>query len=330
MHVEHTSDACAKGGECPANRSWHSILGSNGGWYLLPMPSTDITALIRTELPRLAGSLRKVGERILDDPAAVTHCSAAELGRRTGTSQATVTRFCRAVGLDSYQHLLIELAQERGRGEVSDWGSTEIDTDISPDDSLERVVQVIGVADLRAVQQTIDRVDLDALERASQAVARARRIDVYGIGGSGAVAQETETRLFRIGCQVRGWTEVHAAATSAALLTPADAAIGISHSGATRETLEPLETARERGATTIALTTDPRSPLARAADIRLVSAASETSFRTGSIGGRHSVLMLVDFLYVRVAQLSYQRASASLALTDHITPRHAVTSRRRR
>jgi len=317
-------------GACPPHWSWYSILAPNGGWYLLRMPSTDVTALIRTELPRLAGSLRKVGELILDDPAAVTRCSAAELGRRTGTSQATVTRFCRAIGLDSYQQLLIELAQERGRGEVSDWGSTEIDTDISPDDGLERVVQVVGVADLRAIQQTIDRIDLDALERASQALAKARRIDVYGVGGSGAVAQETETRLFRIGCQVRGWTEVHGAATSAALLTPADVAIGISHSGATRETLEPLETAKERGATTIALTTDPRSPLARTADIRIISAASETSFRTGSIGGRHSVLMLVDCLYVRVAQLSYQRASASLALTDHITPRHAAKSRRKR
>jgi DNA-binding MurR/RpiR family transcriptional regulator len=294
------------------------------------MPSTDVTTLIRTELPRLAGSLRKVGELILEDPAAVTHCSAAELGRRTGTSQATVTRFCRAIGLDSYQHLLIELAQERGRGEVSDWGSAEIGPDISPDDTLERVVQVVGSADLRAIQQTIERIDLDALERAAQALAKARRIDVYGVGGSGAVAQETETRLFRIGCQVRGWTEVHGAATSAALLTPADVAIGISHSGATRETLEPLEMAGERGATTIAITTDPRSPLARAADIRLISATSETSFRTGSIGGRHSVLMIVDCLYVRVGQLSYQRASASLALTDHITPQHAVKSRRAR
>ncbi|MEU0192620.1 MurR/RpiR family transcriptional regulator [Streptomyces afghaniensis] len=294
------------------------------------MPPTDVTTLIRTELPRLAGSLRKVGELILEDPAAVTHCSAAELGRRTGTSQATVTRFCRAIGLDSYQHLLIELAQERGRGEASDWGTAEIGPDISPDDSLERVVQVVGTADLRAIQQTIDRIDLDALERAAQALARARRIDVYGVGGSGAVTQETETRLFRIGCSVRGWTEVHAAATSAALLTPADVAIGISHSGATRETLEPFEMAKERGATTIALTTDPRSPLSRTADIRLISSSSETSFRAESISSRHSVLMLVDCLYVRVAQLTYQRASASLALTDHITPQHAVKSRRAR
>ncbi|EKX69122.1 MurR/RpiR family transcriptional regulator [Streptomyces ipomoeae] len=294
------------------------------------MPSTDVTTLIRTELPRLAGSLRKVGELILEDPAAVTHCSAAELGRRTGTSQATVTRFCRAIGLDSYQHLLIELAQERGRGEASDWGTAEIGPDISPDDSLERVVQVVGTADLRAVQQTIDRIDLDAIERAAQAVARARRVDVYGVGGSGAVAWETETRLFRIGCSVRGWTEVHAATTSAALLTPADVAIGISHSGSTREVIEPFELAKERGATTIALTSDPRSRLARSADIRLVSSSAETSFRPEGIGARHSVLTLVDCLYVRVAQLTYQRASASLALTDHIAKQHAQKSRRGR
>ncbi|MGY5051471.1 MurR/RpiR family transcriptional regulator [Streptomyces sp. 900105755] len=292
------------------------------------MPSTDVTALIRTELPRLAGSLRKVGELILADPAAVAHCSAAELGRRTGTSQATVTRFCRAVGLDSYQHLLIALAQERGRGEVSDWGTAEIGPDISPDDSLERVVKVVGTADLRAVQQTLDRIDLDAVERAAQAMARARRIDVYGVGGSGAVAQETETRLFRIGCSVRGWTEVHAAVTSAALLTPADVALGISHSGSTRETTEPFETAGRRGATTIALTADPRSPLARAAGIRLISSTPETSFPTGIIGARHSVLLLIDCLYVRVAQLTYQRASAAMALTDHIAGQHAVRARR--
>lgn len=294
------------------------------------MPPTDVTTLIRTELPRLAGSLRKVGELILEDPAAVTHVSAAELGRRTGTSQATVTRFCRAIGLDSYQHLLIELAQERGRGEVSEWGTAEIGPDIHPDDDLERVVQVIGSADLRAVQQTIDRIDLDALERAAQAVARARRVDVYGVGGSGAVAQETETRLFRIGCAVRGWTEVHAAATSAALLTPADVAVAISQSGATRETIEPFELAKERGATTVAVTADSRSPLARAADIRLISSSSVTSFPTSIVGARHSVLVLIDCLYVRVAQLSYQRASASLALTDHIAGQHVVKSRRSR
>src|SRR5919107_310786 len=106
------------------------------------MPPTDVTTLIRTELPRLAGSLRKVGELILEDPVAATHGSAAELGRRTGTSQATVTRFCRALGLDSYQQLLIELAQEHGRTQAQHRGAA-LGPRIGPEDDLDQVIAVV-------------------------------------------------------------------------------------------------------------------------------------------------------------------------------------------
>jgi len=267
-----------------------------------------------------------VGELILEDPAAVTHCSAAELGRRTGTSQATVTRFCRALGLDSYQQLLIELAQEQGaQGAQADPDArAALGPRIGPDDDLEKVIAVVAEADLRALRHTAEHVDREALERAAQALAKARRIDVYGVGGSGIVAHETQARLFGIGCAAHAWTEVHAAETSAALLTPSDAVVAVSHSGTTREVLEPLRLAADRGATTIAVTGDPRSPIARAADITLTSFSGETSFRRGNFGTRHSVLLLVDCLYARVAQLTYERATASIALTAHIADGHST------
>jgi DNA-binding MurR/RpiR family transcriptional regulator len=284
----------------------------------------DVTTLIRTELPRLSESLAKVGRFVLSDPSAIAHVSAAELARRAGTSQATVTRFCHAVGLESYQDLLLKLAQEKGRTGTSPWGNAQIGPDIGPDDSLDHVVAVVGSADLQAVQHTLDRIDTDAIQRAAQAIARARRIDVYGVGGSGTLAWEMEMHLFRIGCDARSWTEVHTAATSAALLTPADVAIAISHSGSTRETAEPFALARDRGATTVAMVNDPKSPIARTADIRLLTSSMETSFRNGAMGARHSAMVLIDVLYIRVAQLTYSRASASLRLTEHIVPEHAV------
>ncbi|MFC4030446.1 MurR/RpiR family transcriptional regulator [Streptomyces polygonati] len=288
-----------------------------------------ITALIRSALPAMSGSLRKVGELVLADPAAATHGSAAELGRRTGTSQATVTRFCRALGLDSYQQLLIELAQEQGRAAAAAPPSAALGPRIGPQDDLEHVIGVVAEADLRALRHTADQLDREALERAAQALAQARRIDVYGVGGSGIVAHETQARLFGIGRPAHAWTEVHAAETSAALLTPSDAVVALSHSGTTREVLEPLRLAAERGATTVAVTGDPRSPIAQAADIRLTSFSGETSFRRGNFGTRHSVLLIVDCLYARVAQLTYERATASLALTAHIGDGHAVRPRRR-
>lgn len=289
----------------------------------------DVTTMIRTELPRLSDSLAKVGRFILADPSAVAHCSAAELARGAGTSQATVTRFCQAVGLESYQELLLGLAQEEGRGGGAAWGNAQIGQDITPDDSLTHVVRVVGNADTQAVRHTLERIDTDAVERAARAIARAARVDVYGTGGSGALAWETQMHLFRIGCDARCWTEVHSAATSAALLTAADVAIAISHSGATRETAEPFELAKARGAMTVAIVSDPRSPIARAADIRLVTSSMETSFRDGAMGARHSAMVLIDVLYIRVAQLTYPRASAALRLTGHIAEEHAVRPGRR-
>jgi DNA-binding MurR/RpiR family transcriptional regulator len=287
-----------------------------------------ITALIRAGLPGMSGSLRKVGEHVLADPVAATYASAAELGRRTGTSQATVTRFCRALGLESYQQLLIELAQERGRTQAEP-RTAALGPRIGPEDDLEKVIGVVAEADLRALRHTADLLDRQALERAAQALAGARRIDVYGVGGSGVVAQEAQARLFGIGCPVHAWTEAHAAETSAALLTPADAVLALSSSGGTREVLEPLLLASRRGAATVAVTGDPRSPIAQAADVRLTAFSGETSFRSGDFGTRHSVLLIVDCLYARVAQLTYERATASIALTSHIAEGHAARPRRR-
>ncbi|MFI8516338.1 MurR/RpiR family transcriptional regulator [Streptomyces sp. NPDC085481] len=275
-----------------------------------------ITARIRSELPRMSGSLRKVGVWVLENPGRVTRLSAAELGQETGTSQATVTRFWQALGLQWYRDLQLALAQERNAE------TRPLGPDIGPDDPLDQVVAAVAQADLGALRATAGQLDLDALERAARALAQARRIDVYGVGTSGVLALETQARLFGIGCEARAWTEVHAAETSAALLTAGDAVVALSHSGATREVLAPLRLAAERGAATIAVTGDPRSAAAKAAGVHLTSTSAETGFRHGGFGTRHSVLLILDCLYARVAQLTFSRASAALAATAHIAADH--------
>ena len=281
--------------------------------------------------PGLSPSLRKVADLVLEEPHLVEECSAAELARRAGTSQAAVTRFCQALGLDGYQGLVLEMARERGRragGSVL--GGPPLGNQISQGDDLDRVVAVVSSADIRALHETVRSLDHRALERAAQALARARRIDVYGVGGSWAMAADAEMRLFSIGCAARSWSEVHASTTSAALLTGADAAIAISDSGATREVYEPLRTAQQRGATTIALTRDPGSPLAQLADVSLTVTGSSTGFRDGPMASRHSQLLIVDCLYVRVAQLTHGRASSARSLTRHVPGDHVVDDGRPR
>lgn len=282
---------------------------------------------IRLALPSLSASHAAVGRWILASPEKAVHLSAAQLASEVDVSQPTVTRFCQAIGLANYQTLLLGLAEEVGRGHAHAHPVSVLDG-IGPDDPLDQVVRTLTTVDIEAMELAARQLDHAALDAAARAVASARQTDVYGAGASALIAHELELRLFRIGANIRAWTEVHSAATSAALRSPDDVAIAISASGRTAETYEALAAARRQGATTIALTSDPSSPLAQLADLHLTAVGAETPFRTASFAARHAQLLVLDILYTRVAQLDYDRAVAAVAATSHIASDHRVQEHR--
>jgi DNA-binding MurR/RpiR family transcriptional regulator len=288
---------------------------------------------IEVLLEELTGALRAVGERVLADPVGVAQTPITELARTSGTSPGTVTRFCRAVGLAKYADLRYALAAETGGAQTSP-RELDIGTEIASEDSLERVLAVIESVNRRAIQLTAARLDLDAVDRAVDAVVSARRVDIYAVGGSAIVAEEMRLRLGCIGVLSSAWSEVHNGLTSAALLDPTDVALGISNTGQTRETLEMLQEAASHGATTIALTNAADSPLATTADIVMTTVAHETSFQPRALAARHAQLTVLDLLFVAVAQRRKGESTRALELTARAIAPHRQadghTPRRRR
>jgi DNA-binding MurR/RpiR family transcriptional regulator len=283
-------------------------------------PPSSLEARIRGLLPALSPAQSLVAREVLRDPAAVASSTIGELAARCGTSLPSVTRFCLALGLAGYAELRLALAAESGRSWERGTG-----TEVGPDDTLADVLRTLLRSDTKALEDTVAQLDVEALGQAVHALAGARRIDLYAVGGSASVAEDLRLRLHRIGHVASSWSDVHNALTSAALLGPGDVALGISHTGETNEVLEPLRRARALGATTVAITNYPRSPLARAADLVLVTAARDITFRTGGMAGRHAQMIVLDALYLGVAQRDYQQSSqafdrTSEAVADHRTP----------
>jgi DNA-binding MurR/RpiR family transcriptional regulator len=225
-----------------------------------------------------------------------------------------VVRFCRAVGLKGYPDLRIKLAAASG-GEDSSPTWSGPDSDIGPGDSLADLVGKLGFTDARAVEDTIAQLDLKVLERAIDEVVGASAVDLYGVGASALIALDLQQKLHRIGHRVSAWPDADGALTSAALLGRGDLAIGISHTGATTSTIAALGEASDNGATTIAITNFPRSPIAEVADHVLTTAARETTFRSGAMSSRIAALTLVDCLFVGVAQRNYSRTTRALERT---------------
>lgn len=284
---------------------------------------------IRAAMPDLRPAELRVALAVLADPASVARLAIGALAAQCSTSAATVLRFCRAVGYRSYPALRIDLARAVGQEDQGAPDGPSPTGDISPTDTLPQVVAKIAWSDARAIEDTAALLDIDTLAAAIEAVTNAQRIDVYGVGASGFVAQDLHQKLHRIGLLSSVWPDPHAALTSAALLGPDDVAIAISHTGTTIDTLEALRVAAAGGATTIAITNVRASPLAEHARLVLTTAARETTFRSGAMASRIAQLAVVDCLFVGVAQRSYDRTVRALERTFVAVQGRRLPARRR-
>ncbi|MGH8793069.1 MAG: MurR/RpiR family transcriptional regulator [Stackebrandtia sp.] len=270
-------------------------------------------------------ALSRVAQQVLDDPAAAARSTIVELAERSGTSPATVTRFCRTLGFDGYAALRVAIATETGRAEAQggDGWQVYIGREITADDSLEQVLGHILAAEVTAMQNTANGIDLTSAARIAEAIVAARRVDLYGIGSSALVVSNLHMGLHRIGIPVWVWGEVHAALASAALLTSGDVAVAVSHSGATAEAVEMLAEAGSHGALTVAVTSFPRSPLTEVADLTLASAPTGgVGSRSDVLAARHSQMLVVDLLYLAVAQRTLGQSVSRFETTAQAVAGH--------
>ncbi|SEE96233.1 MurR/RpiR family transcriptional regulator [Ruania alba] len=262
-------------------------------------------------LPELRPAERRVAQAVLADPAAVARESITALAQRCDTSPPTVVRFAKRMGFPGYPQLRLALAKDAGL-EEGRTAREPLSGTLDASHTLEQVVASIGYADARAVEDTSAMLDIPALTAAVDALVNARRIDLVGVGASAISAIDLDQKLSRLGLVTVHHPERHLAMTAISLRSAGDVVIALSHSGSTTDVVAPTALARSQGATTIAITNHPGSQLAQAADITLVTASRETTFRSGAMASRIAQLVVIDCLFVGVAMRDMPTTQAAL------------------
>jgi DNA-binding MurR/RpiR family transcriptional regulator len=274
-------------------------------------PVDTLVATVRGVLPSLTPAARTVARLILDDPGMVARSTITELSAASGTSEATIVRTARVLGFAGYPQLRLALAAASAARPLD----RLVPGDLAPDDPLSDVILKVSRAEAEAIKDTVAQLTSDRLGLVVEAIVAARRVDVYGVGASGLVASDMTQKLLRIGMASNAFTDAHLALTSAAVLREGDVAVGVSTSGETPDVLVPLRHARAAGATTVAITNNPRSTMAGLVDHLLISAGRETAFRPGALASRISQLLVVDCIFVGVAQRTFDSSQGALQAT---------------
>ena len=257
-----------------------------------PSVGSSATVLARLEAltPSLRESERKIADYVLVHATELVYLSITELADRTGTSEATVIRFARRLGYPGYSALKIALALDLHEG------ATPMPGELTPDDDIASIKRKVISADVDSLNDTAQLLDDEALSRAVDALVGARRIEVYGVGISAAVAHDAYSLLMQVGLPIVAVTDPHLQVMSAVQLRPGDVALAISASGSTRDTVEALQTARDVGATCICLTRHARSPITQVAQITLLAADRPAVVGGHQLNGRVAQLAVIDVL----------------------------------
>ncbi|MFB9949024.1 MurR/RpiR family transcriptional regulator [Rhizobium puerariae] len=264
---------------------------------------------MRKDLSPTAG---RIADFIVLNAADVVHMSVTEVAEKAEASEGSVIGFCQSLGARGFQQIKIALARDLVQPVQF------IHEDLTPGDDTATVVEKVFQSDLQALRDTRKALDIAALAKAVEAIRKASRVEVFGIGSAATIAEDMNYRLLRIGIPSRASVDSHVQAITAALADSTTAVVTISHSGSTVETLTATRLAKEAGATTIAITNFGKSPLLAHTDVVLNTLARETQFRTEAMTSRIAQLAIVDALIACLALADYDRSVATLARTFEV------------
>jgi DNA-binding MurR/RpiR family transcriptional regulator len=252
---------------------------------------------------------QRVADFILGHAEELIYLTVTELAERTQTSESTVVRLCQKIGYRGYQEFKILLARDLV-------GPTEtVYEEINPGDDLPTLKAKVFQANAQALKDTIEVLSDEELTLAVAALSKARRVEVYGIGGSAPLALDAYHKFMKLGIACTWLNDGDLMAMSSALLQPGDVALGISHTGASRDVCDAMENAQRAGATTICITHRATSPITKASNIRLYTAAKETVFGSDAMSSRIAQLTIIDTLYAGVANADYDTSLAKIQKT---------------
>ena len=248
---------------------------------------------IKACLPSLAPAEQRVGKLVLADPRAFANLPITELADRAHVSKPTVVRFCRSVGYDGLSDFKLKLAGSVSEGVPFVHRSVDVD-----DKTADVLVKVIDNTVAAFLKYRNDASSF-AVHKATDALAAAstdgKRIEFFGVGNSGIVAQDAQHKFFRLGVNTVAYSDGHMQVMSASMMGPGDCVVVISNSGRTRDLMDACDIARKNGATTIVITASG-SPLASAGHIHLAADHPEGYDRYSPMVSRLLHLMIIDIL----------------------------------
>ncbi len=264
---------------------------------------------IRSAYDDMGRSEKRIADYILENTPKIVELSISELASYCGSGDATVVRFARRLGFSGYQALKLGIAAE-----IS--SSSSIDSTIEKNDSCYEIfikrINSISVS----LHNTESVLDTKQMDKAAKCIMNAKRIIIFGLGNSAAIAMDAAHKFLRLGLDAQACCDNHMQAIISSHVDKNTVAIGISHSGASRDIVEALEIAKSKNATTICITNYGNSPILSVSDIHLFTQSEETKTSILAMSSRIAQLAIFDAIYTYIVVNTNDESKGAIYTTE--------------
>lgn len=268
-----------------------------------------ISLKIKLLYDKMGKAEKHIADWIFENPGKIISLSIIELAEQCGCGEATIVRFAKRLGLSGYQELKFSLASEGGGSPVS--------THISAQDSAFEIYCKVCNDIYISLEKTKEALNSECLAEAAKKICSANKIVLFGLGNSAAIAIDASHKFLRAGLNAVAYTDNHMQVIAASHLGEGDVAIGISHSGSSKDIVEALKIAKEHRALTIAITNSGKSPILKQSDIVLATSSEETKYNILALNSRIAQLAIIDTLYFYIVYNHSGEALESIQETEH-------------
>lgn len=272
----------------------------------------DIISGINTLYGHLREAEQKIARLVLDDMSFAAQASISEMAERAGVSEATITRFAKAVKCKNVRDLKMRLAQAEAVGQ-------RFFTEVRPEPG-----GIYGVYE--AIKAALDHnsqlITEAVINPAVESLAKSRQILIFGVGGGSTVlAQECQHRFFRLGFAASAYSDPMLMRMAASAVDTTDVALCLSLGGYSPDVQSAAEIAKEYGARTIGITVAD-SPLGKSVDHLIPIQPLETDYIFKPSASRYVMLAAIDVLATELAAKHKRKSRETLRRIKHTLDSH--------
>lgn len=241
----------------------------------------DILIEIQKKFNNFTEKEKEVAKYILKNKSKIKNKSITKLAKATDTSAATITRFSKKIGVNSFVELKMKLH-----------AFNELENSNKVDDIFVNITNYYKKV-LKNSQQLVDK---NSINKLVEKIKNATRVYIYGIGSSGLTASEMRLRLLRMGFDVYSITDSHLMKINSAIISKKDLVISISISGKTKEIIESLKVSKENGAEIVTITSFEDTPILQYSDMNFLIYNTVFVGQQRFINSQFSAMYLLDII----------------------------------